>query len=295
MVAGSEAEIFGTGWDAGNMENLMSKAEDGTYTKDYTVSKAYDVVQLKVVKNGAEWIGDKTGNNVTFTLTGEGTFTVVYDPVENYAYVKGDIVKDVEFKYEKVYAAGNGEGAWLNGVAWEPGNEKNLMTEVAKDVWEISFENVPDGFERQIKFTLDGAWTHNFGGVFTESGVVSDAVYNGDNITFDTDDICTVKAQLDLRDFDFLTKEGAKFTVTVEYGTPVGIYGDVDGDGVVTVDDATLIQRRGVELEKFTELQDKLADVNGDGRVSILDVTCVQKYLAEWTEGIGNTGKPCYE
>ena len=86
-----------------------------------------------------------------------------------------------------------------------------------------------------------------------------------------------------------------KFTVTVEYGTPVGIYGDVDGDGVVTVDDATLIQRRGVELEKFTELQDKLADVNGDGRVSILDVTCVQKYLAEWTEGIGNTGKPCYE
>ena len=89
------------------------------------------------------------------------------------------------------------------------------MTQVAENVWEIEFENVPDGFERQIKFAIDGAWTHNFGGVFVESGEVTDAVYNGDNITFDTDTTCTVKAQLDLSNFDFSTKEGAKFTITI--------------------------------------------------------------------------------
>ena len=166
------------------------------------------------------------------------------------------------------------------------------MTEVAEGVWEIEFANVPDGFERQIKFAIDGAWTHNFGGAFAESGVATDAVYNGDNITFDTDDVCTVKAQLDLREFDFITKEGAKFTVTIEYAPveAVGIIGDVNGDGNVTIDDATLIQQRGIELVKFDEVQEKLGDVNRDGRISILDVTCVQKYLADYTEGTGEAG-----
>ena len=122
----------------------------------------------------------------------------------------------------------------------------------------------------------------------------TEAVYNGDNITFDTEDVCTVKAQLDLREFNFATKEGAKFTLTIDYeggGDEGGIYGDVDGDGVVTAQDATKIQRRGVELETFDATQEALADVNGDGRVSILDVTCIQRYLAEMTEGIGKTGQ----
>ena len=293
IVAGSEAEIFGTGWDGTNEANKMAKADDGTYTKDYTVSKAYSAVQLKSVKNGADWIGDKSGANVTFDLTGAGTFTVVYDPVENYTYVTGDIVEEItEFKYDRVFAVGNGEGFWLNGASWDPAYSANEMTKVADDLWEIEFTDVPDGFERQIKFAIDGAWTHNFGGVFEESGVVSAAAYNGDNITFDTDDTCTVKAQLDLREFDFTTKEGAKFTVTIEYAEveEIGIIGDVNGDGRVTVEDATLIQRRGIELEKFDETQEKLGDVNRDGRISILDVTCVQKYLAEMTDGKGEAG-----
>ncbi len=68
IVAGSEPEIFGTGWDGTNEANLMTKQADGTYTKDYTVDKAFDAVQLKTVKNGAEWIGDPTGNNVPRNL-----------------------------------------------------------------------------------------------------------------------------------------------------------------------------------------------------------------------------------
>jgi hypothetical protein len=185
IVAGSEAEIFGTGWDGTNEANLMTKQADGTYTKEYTVDKAYDAVQLKSVKNGAEWIGDETGNNVTFNLTGAGTFTVTYDPEANVTTVSGDIVAFItEFEYDTVFAVGNGEGFWLNGASWDPSYAANEMTEVAEDVWEITFENVPDGFERQIKFAIDGAWTHNFGGTFEDSGVQSAAAYNGDNITF---------------------------------------------------------------------------------------------------------------
>ena len=300
IVAGSPADIFGTAWDGTNEENLMTKNDDGTYSKDYTVTKEFKAVQLKTVKNGAEWIGDKNDQNVTFNLTGAGTFTVVYDTAENYTYVKGDIVEEIkEFKYDTVFAVGNGEGTWLNGAAWDPAYAANEMTKVADDLWEIEFKDVPDGFNRQLKFAIDGAWTHNFGGAFEESGVTSAAAYNGDNVTFDTDDTCTIKAQLDLREFDFATKEGAKFTVTITSDEPekkaIGIIGDVDGDGQVTINDATEIQKRGVELVIFDEKQEKLADVNGDKRISILDVTCIQKYLAEQTEGIGNTGKTLYD
>ena len=99
----------------------MTKQADGTYTKEYTVEKAYSAVQLKAVKNGSEWIGDSTGNNVTFNLTGAGTFTVVYDPTENVTYVQGDNVQFItEFKYDTVFAVGNGEDAWLNGASWDP-------------------------------------------------------------------------------------------------------------------------------------------------------------------------------
>ncbi|WP_316632217.1 dockerin type I domain-containing protein, partial [uncultured Ruminococcus sp.] len=73
------------------------------------------------------------------------------------------------------------------------------------------------------------------------------------------------------------------------YNGPV--FGDVDGDGDVTIDDATLIQKAAIDLVSFTNLQKQLADVNGDGRVSVLDVTCVQKYIAEYTTGCGKTGE----
>ena len=218
IVAGSEPEIFGTGWDGSNQANQMVKGDDGKYSKAYTVDKPYDYVQLKVVKNNWEWIGDETGNNVIFRLTGAGSFTVFFDPDQNVVSVAGDIVDMVnELIYETVYAVGNGNGNWLNGAAWDPGYMANAMTEIEDGVWEITFHNVPKDFDRQVKFALDGAWTHNFGGRFEDFDVQSDAVYNGDNITFDTDDDCDITIQLDLRYFDFATKTGAKFKISIDY------------------------------------------------------------------------------
>ena len=292
VVAGTPADIFGTAWDATNEANLMTANEDGTYTKEYTVDKAFDVVQLKAVKNGSEWYGDETGNNVTFALTGAGTFTVTAAPAEEgYAVsVSGDNVGEVKFEVGTVFAVGNGEGTWLNGAAWDPGFASNEMTEVEKDVWEISFENVPDGFERQIKFAVDGTWTHNFGAPKEdvpefESGVTFDATYDGGNITFDTDDTCTVTAQLDLREFDFVNKTGAKYTITITYGGGF-VYGDVDGDGQVRINDATLLQRHMIEQEGYVLDKDsdafKAGDVDGDGEITIEDVTLIQRYLAQF-------------
>ncbi len=142
------------------------------------------------------------------------------DPETNGGSVTGEIVEEITgFGNYTVYAVGNGEGNWLNGAVWDPVYEENKMTEVSENVWQITFNDVPDGFERQVKFAIDGAWAHNFGGIFEDSGVRSDAVYNGNNITFNTDDDCTVTLTLDLTDFNFNTKEGAKFMINIVYPT----------------------------------------------------------------------------
>ncbi|MBU5461676.1 dockerin type I domain-containing protein [Lachnoclostridium sp. MSJ-17] len=80
-------------------------------------------------------------------------------------------------------------------------------------------------------------------------------------------------------------------TVTDENSLENKLYGDLDLDGKITVDDATLLQRAAVDYVRMTDTQTALADTNGDGRVSVLDVTCVQKYIAGFTSGMGKTGE----
>ena len=115
VVAGSKDDIFGSTWDGTSEANKMTLA-NGTYTKSYTVSQAYTGVQLKVVKNGTTWIGDQSGNNVTFNLTGAGTFTVSYNPSTNAVSVSGDIVASESA--ETTLTVGT---TWYVGDAFNPG------------------------------------------------------------------------------------------------------------------------------------------------------------------------------
>ena len=136
-----------------------------------------------------------------------------------------------------------------------------------------------DAFNRQFRFAIDGAEYDFFGGTFADSGAVTEAVYQGGNITFDTDDDSqTVKIQLDLRNFDYETKKGATFTVTI---VPDAVMGDLDGDGEVTISDATFLLRCLTEFDELTEEQRAIADVSGDGRIDVRDVTAMQRIIAE--------------
>lgn len=81
----------------------------------------------------------------------------------------------------------------------------------------------------------------------------------------------------------------ARFVKSNAEPEPQVLYGDVDRDGVITIMDATLVQKLGIGIdEPESELISVLADVNNDGRISVLDVTCIQKYI---TGGYGNTGR----
>ena len=60
---------------------------------------------------------------------------------------------------------------------------------------------------------------------------------------------------------------------------PSILKGDADGDGYVSITDATTIQRYLVGFYDLDDEQLLAADTDGDGYVSITDVTIIQRYL----------------
>ena len=56
------------------------------------------------------------------------------------------------------------------------------------------------------------------------------------------------------------------------------IKGDADGDGKVTVFDATAIQRYDVRIYNNYDIYTCLGDVDGDNDVTVFDATLIQRY-----------------
>ena len=216
FVAGSATDIFGAYWDGTAEANKMTWDEGlSKFTKTYTVDKAYKSVALKVVYDN-EWYGVEGGeDNVKFSLSGAGTFTVLFDKTNHHVTLDGEIVGEEQFDFEYAAVAANGEGNWAHGESWNAATTTNRMTEVAPSVWEISFNNVP-AKECQFKFCFDGTWDHEFGGTFAAFGAEGAAVYGNtsSSINFTSVAGSEITIRLDLSNFNFATKEGATFTVS---------------------------------------------------------------------------------
>lgn len=219
IVAGSE-ELCGTVWDGTDLNNKMTDNGDGTYSKTFTNVAVKNGYQFKVVKNSEEWYGDEADNNITFNVTTACDVTITFNTTTFKSTVTGTGVQAYVFNVEKVVAVGNGVGAWLNGANWDPNADANKMTQVADKVYEIAFDNVPVDEGYMVKFVTNGSWADNFGGFFEASGKESDAMYNSANITFNLEKAGTVKLRLDLSKFDYATRTGAKFVVTLPGSAP---------------------------------------------------------------------------
>ena len=231
-VAGSSEDIFGTMWDSYNEDNLMQAKEDGTYEIVYYNVEPEMCVMLRVVEQPANggnsiWHGDETDNNISFDIREPCNLIVNYNPKTMEITVLGDfgdhvvVLNPKPYVYvREIYAVGNGDSEvdenYLHGISWEPGAEENKMTEIEYGIYEITFEGVSKNTGYEVKFAKDGSWSNNWGGIFVGSGIETDADYNGSNIIFDVDeDNSTVVLRLDLTNFDYSTKTGAKFTITI--------------------------------------------------------------------------------
>ena len=68
------------------------------------------------------------------------------------------------------------------------------------------------------------------------------------------------------------------------------VYGDVNIDGIITVVDATIVQKYIVNMAHLDNVNQKLADVDVDAVITIKDATAVQKYIVN-VDGYGKTGE----
>ncbi len=280
-------------------ENVMTDNGDGTYSKVFTVAEAIDNAQIKVVENLADgsqnWIGDSTGNNITFNVTAPCDVTVTFNAETKEITVTGEFVVLVtDLKIETINAVGNGDGAWLNDANWDP--TANALTEVSDKVYEITFNNVEAFDNYQVKFAANGAWTDSWGAAaenFTaESGVEFDVAYNGQNIVVNVPyELADVTLRIDLTNFDYASKTGAKATITVTDATPKTLIGDVNNDGKIDASDITDLQMYAAGFDMGYEVNKALADVDGNGTINVLDVTALQKYIAGGYDNVGNAGK----
>ena len=75
-----------------------------------------------------------------------------------------------------------------------------------------------------------------------------------------------------------------EFAISVKQNILIG---DTNGDGNVTIADATELQKHLANIIDFDDEQLAVADTNGDGSVSIADATQIQKYLAQLIPSLG--------
>ena len=236
-IIGSSDVVFGGTWWVDNPDSAMTlDTADGLYKRTYTGVAAQKMLQLKVIKDHDEdqcW--PTSGGNYTFDVNSEGDITVTFNPETGEINVIGDITVVTGIDITSMIAAGNGEDTYLNGANWDPCDPANAMTEVEPGVWEITMEDIYAFDNYQIKFVANSVdeegnpvsnpWGINWG---TEEeamypvGEPIDATFNGKNCIFEVEeDESVVTIQLDLRNFDYETKKGAVFTITVTPPAPV--------------------------------------------------------------------------
>lgn len=188
---------------------------DGNYDADNTLvegSITYNAVaagsyQFKVVENG-EWYG-VNGNNVDIVVSQESDLTITFNAETKEISFSGTYVSaPTGLTVEKIQLMGTVPGAtWDFADAAEMAGEDNVYT--------VTFNNVAAG-DYVYKFAANGSWAANWGaaseGVEDLSG---DLTFDGKNIGLYLDSAKDVTFKLDLSAFDYNTKTGAKYEVTL--------------------------------------------------------------------------------
>lgn len=113
----------------------------------------------------------------------------------------------------------------------------------------------------------------NGSALVTESGVVSWTTYT---YTATSNGSYTFKWAY-TKDGSIDRNDDAAYVDNVEVISSIGTPGDIDGDGNVSVQDATITMRYALGLIDGTGLNIDVADMNGDGEITVEDATLVMR------------------
>ena len=218
------AELCGSDWDPADDNNLMTlNADTGLYEKTYTGVQPGEY-PIKVVETRSDgmmiWYGSARDMNVAIYVSAVCDVTVTFNATTHAIGVVGiSAVEKTWMDIDAIRVVGNGDGAWLNGINWDPAADENKMTEVSPGVYEITYAQVPAGSDYQFKFAANGSWTDNWGA----GGAAGEAVYNSNtNISLKLTETTDVTLRLNLNGFNESTKQGATYEVVLGSGDDTG-------------------------------------------------------------------------
>lgn len=301
-----------TSWQS-KSEKCKKDAETGLYY--------FDTSKIGTIEEGADYALLFSTTDTDGASHQTGNITLAKECLGDVVYVTGDMVENTEDSSKMDF-----EGAWRNNS--DKFGAKAAITSTGKIVgkyfpvyqpkeqiisqyiasWAVKNAEIPDAAVTNEKLA----------NICATLGVEPAAVleqYKADYAEQLADPennplLAPVETVADLLGVDPYptTEEPTTEPVTEEPTTepatepePVVLYGDVDQDGIISIQDATEIQKIGLGIvsEPTTEeeaeqlmLAYALADVNGDGRVSILDVTYVQKYIVGSYNNTAKVGTP---
>jgi len=166
--------------------------------------------------------------------------------------------------------------------------------QLTKDMLDYTFGTHEDGTATLLKYTgtdtkiaipsvYDGyVVTAIASGAFDDSNItiveIPDSVSEIADGVFENID-CTLGVYTDSYAYEYVVENDIKYIVVDAIMDT--LLGDVDGDGKISVVDATVVQRHLAEIEILTEEQLVRADTYKDSKISILDATQIQRLLAE--------------
>ena len=223
-VVGSSTAIFGKKYDLNDESTVMTfDPDDGLYKYTFTDVQPEKNVTFAVVMNHKWYDVYPVFNEETINIISSGDILVTFDAKTTKIELSGDGIQTA-IDVENAIAVGNGSENYLNNENWNPTAEKNSMKEVSEGVWEYTCSNVPAGEDYQIKTCFnsignENPYEYNFGAVNdfkVKLGEELTASFNGRPCHFDVaEDGSTVTYKIDISNFNFYTKQGAKFLITV--------------------------------------------------------------------------------
>ena len=141
---------------------------------------------------------------------------------------------------------------------YSPTGQNMLVKAEFKDGSKESFR-LTDIFDYDIRYMPE----RSYYGAFTDKGILNYAMIN-------------------LEDAEYVA---ILFGIYVKLGGEPDDYmlGDITGDGKVSIEDATALQRYLAEFDGIDKTRvEKCGDVNRNGKINIEDVTFMQRFLAEF-------------
>jgi len=106
-------------------------------------------------------------------------------------------------------------------------------------------------------------------------------IFDGENEEYVVIDGVTIYGYKNTETQRYANDNGIKFVLLGN--EPESEIGDVDGDGEITVIDATCVQSHMAQLIIIADDSIVFADANKDGVISIMDATMIQRHIAQLT------------